>query len=205
VEEHPPQTEAPHRGVELGIAVAVVASDRVPEVRRVHADLVRPPGLGAHLEPGAFAGRIARDHAPCGVGLAADMRVPFHLYWRADAALLAQLPIEGGPLFDAALARCILAALATTTVAVIGAVPLALLDSEAVGWATRALQAMPIAGDPVYGRGAARGADPPRPALHAAVLGFSHPRSGARLCFEAPLPDDLARALDALEQREAAR
>jgi 23S rRNA pseudouridine1911/1915/1917 synthase len=57
----------------------------------------------------------------------------------------------------------------------------------------------------VYGRAAARGADPARPALHAAVLGFSHPRSGARLRFEAPLPDDLARALDALEQREAAR
>src|SRR5512146_2168626 len=79
----------------------------------------------------------------------AFMRVPFHLYWRADAALLAQLPIEGGPLFDAALARCVLAAIATTVVAVIGAIPLALLDPDAVGWATRALQAMPIAGDPV--------------------------------------------------------
>jgi hypothetical protein len=31
------------------------------------------------------------------------MRVPFHVYWRQDAALLAQLPIEGTPLFDAAL------------------------------------------------------------------------------------------------------
>ena len=28
----------------------------------------------------------------------AFMRVPFHLYWRPDAALLAQLPIGGGPL-----------------------------------------------------------------------------------------------------------
>ena len=34
--------------------------------------------------------------------------------------------------------------------------------------------------------------DPGRPALHAAVLGFQHPRSGERLRFEAPLPADLA-------------
>ncbi|MEO8701453.1 MAG: hypothetical protein ABI867_15510 [Kofleriaceae bacterium] len=60
----------------------------------------------------------------------AFMRVPFHLYWRADAALLAQLPIEGGPLFDAALARCIRAALATTLAAVIGALPFLRLDGE---------------------------------------------------------------------------
>jgi hypothetical protein len=53
----------------------------------------------------------------------AFMRVPFHLYWRPDAALLAQLPIEGGPLFDAALVRCIRAAAATTAAAVIGAAP----------------------------------------------------------------------------------
>jgi len=50
---------------------------------------------------------------------------------------------------------------------------------------------LPILGDPVYGR-ARHGAPPlPRPALHAAVLGFTHPRSGARLRFEAPLPADL--------------
>jgi len=55
----------------------------------------------------------------------AFLRVPFHLYWRADAPLLAQLPIEGRPLFDAALARCLTAACATTIAAVIGAVPLA--------------------------------------------------------------------------------
>lgn len=51
---------------------------------------------------------------------------------------------------------------------------------------------LPIAGDPVYGRARKAGAAPlDRPALHAAVLGFRHPRSGARLRFEAPLPDDL--------------
>lgn len=55
----------------------------------------------------------------------AFMRVPFHLYWRRDAALLAQLPIEGGPLFDAALVRCIRAAGATTLAALLGALPFA--------------------------------------------------------------------------------
>jgi hypothetical protein len=61
----------------------------------------------------------------------AFMRVPFHIYWRGDAALLAQLPIEGRPLFDAALVRCLRAAQATTTAAVIGAVPIAMLEG---GW-----------------------------------------------------------------------
>jgi 23S rRNA pseudouridine1911/1915/1917 synthase len=62
---------------------------------------------------------------------------------------------------------------------------------------------LPIAGDPVYGRRRAREDEPPRPALHAAVLGFVHPRSGERLRFEAELPADLASLLDALERREA--
>ncbi len=60
----------------------------------------------------------------------AFMRVPFHLYWRADAALLAQLPIDGGPLFDAALWRCIRAAAATTLAVAIGAAPLAQFSME---------------------------------------------------------------------------
>jgi 23S rRNA pseudouridine1911/1915/1917 synthase len=64
---------------------------------------------------------------------------------------------------------------------------------------------LPIVGDPVYGR---RGSSPmdtrlDRPALHAALLGFTHPRSGERLRFEAPLPEDLAAALAALERRES--
>jgi len=37
-----------------------------------------------------------------------------------------------------------------------------------------------------------------RQALHAAVLGFEHPRSHESLRFESPLPDDMQRALDAL-------
>jgi hypothetical protein len=60
----------------------------------------------------------------------AFMRVPFHLYWRADAALLAQLPIEGGPLLDAALWRCVKSALWTTVVVAIGAAPLAQYSTE---------------------------------------------------------------------------
>jgi 23S rRNA pseudouridine1911/1915/1917 synthase len=66
---------------------------------------------------------------------------------------------------------------------------------------------LPIVGDPVYGR--ARSPAPEealgRPALHAAVLGFAHPRTGERMCFEAPLPADLAALLAELERREAAR
>lgn len=58
---------------------------------------------------------------------------------------------------------------------------------------------LPIAGDPVYGAGRGqRGkpwADLGRPALHAAVLGFRHPRDGRLLHFEAPPPEDLARIL----------
>jgi hypothetical protein len=53
------------------------------------------------------------------------LRVPFHIYWRQDAALLAQLPIEGGPLFDAALLRCVRAALSTTVALAVAAAPIA--------------------------------------------------------------------------------
>lgn len=66
----------------------------------------------------------------------AFLRVPFHIYWRADAPLLAQLPIEGGPLFDAALLRCLSAAAATTIAVVIGAAPLA-LDPDGVALVVR--------------------------------------------------------------------
>ena len=63
---------------------------------------------------------------------------------------------------------------------------------------------LPILGDPVYGR-ASKGPCPlARPALHAAVLGFTHPRTGARMRFEAPLPPDLTLLVAALEREEAA-
>ncbi|MGE0640486.1 MAG: RluA family pseudouridine synthase [Thermoanaerobaculia bacterium] len=62
----------------------------------------------------------------------------------------------------------------------------------------------PIAGDPTYGGIAPRPAGsrslaaPPRVALHAWQLELTHPRSGERLRFEAPLADDLAEWWSAL-------
>lgn len=67
-----------------------------------------------------------------------------------------------------------------------------------------------LLGDPVYGGRrriasgtlgtglAAQAAAFPRQALHAAVLGFVHPRSGQALRFEADLPEDMAILLAAL-------
>ncbi len=37
-----------------------------------------------------------------------------------------------------------------------------------------------------------------RPVLHARSLSFEHPRTGKRMTFEAPLPDDLQQVLDSL-------
>jgi 23S rRNA pseudouridine1911/1915/1917 synthase len=57
----------------------------------------------------------------------------------------------------------------------------------------------PLAGDPVYGRNktvALKGQ-----ALHAAVLGFTHPRSGERFQFEVPLPADFEHVLNSLRLR----
>ena len=67
----------------------------------------------------------------------------------------------------------------------------------------------PIVGDPAYGgrRKLPAGASPelvnalqtfPRQALHAARLTLTHPKSGKRVSFDAPLPEDLAGLLDAL-------
>jgi 23S rRNA pseudouridine1911/1915/1917 synthase len=61
---------------------------------------------------------------------------------------------------------------------------------------------LPILGDPVYGRARRDPTGLERPALHAVILGFDHPRRGERLRFEAPLPEDLARAVSILEQAE---
>jgi 23S rRNA pseudouridine1911/1915/1917 synthase len=64
----------------------------------------------------------------------------------------------------------------------------------------------PIVGDPVYGGRfkLPRGASPnlidtlrefKRQALHAAALGFNHPRSGKRLTLQSPVPPDFAQLL----------
>jgi 23S rRNA pseudouridine1911/1915/1917 synthase len=69
----------------------------------------------------------------------------------------------------------------------------------------------PIVGDPLYLRripAASRGLpealrhallDFPRQALHAASLGFSHPRTGEAMRFETPPPDDMTALIGLLE------
>lgn len=61
---------------------------------------------------------------------------------------------------------------------------------------------LPIVGDAVYGRARNQGTDLARPALHAAALGFVHPRSGKSMRFTAPLPADLTLLLASLERCE---
>ncbi|MBK9139198.1 MAG: RluA family pseudouridine synthase [Verrucomicrobia bacterium] len=62
----------------------------------------------------------------------------------------------------------------------------------------------PLVGDLVYGRKQnARlkeltGVEAPRQMLHARLLAFDHPRSGERLSFEAPWPEDFAAVVRAL-------
>src|SRR5437016_1494464 len=77
--------------------------------------------LAGFVASRATAGEAAASHAwlggTCVAFAIAFLRVPFHLYWRPDAAFLAQLPIGGAPLFDAALVRCARAAAATTLTA----------------------------------------------------------------------------------------
>ena len=69
----------------------------------------------------------------------------------------------------------------------------------------------PIVGDPVYGRrlGSPKGASArllatlrsfKRQALHAAKLGFDHPRTGKRVSFNSPVPRDFEALLAALRE-----
>lgn len=51
----------------------------------------------------------------------------------------------------------------------------------------------PLVGDPAYGR--SKGVPMKGQALHAAVLGYVHPRSGEYLEFNAPLPEDMKQLL----------
>jgi 23S rRNA pseudouridine1911/1915/1917 synthase len=66
----------------------------------------------------------------------------------------------------------------------------------------------PIVGDPVYGRRQASGGSSGmqaqlgcirRQMLHAWRLEINHPRSGARMRFESPLPEDMERLIAELE------
>jgi 23S rRNA pseudouridine1911/1915/1917 synthase len=58
----------------------------------------------------------------------------------------------------------------------------------------------PVCGDRVYGASLAlaRYLGLERPALHAAHLGFAHPRDGAWIAFDEALPEDLLTAVDRL-------
>jgi 23S rRNA pseudouridine1911/1915/1917 synthase len=63
----------------------------------------------------------------------------------------------------------------------------------------------PIVGDPVDGA-PGRGAPPaPRQMLHAALLAFEHPLTGAAVRAESPLPDDFRRALGAIRSGSTPR
>ncbi|MFL5251468.1 MAG: RluA family pseudouridine synthase [Rhodopila sp.] len=70
----------------------------------------------------------------------------------------------------------------------------------------------PVVGDPLYIRRVPSAAktveqplrgellDFPRQALHAASLGFSHPRTGQVISFQAPLPDDMAALINHIDR-----
>jgi 23S rRNA pseudouridine1911/1915/1917 synthase len=58
----------------------------------------------------------------------------------------------------------------------------------------------PLAGDPVYGPRRS-GVRLQGQALHAATLGFVHPRTGEHLLFEAPIPQDMANEIARLRNR----
>ncbi|WP_248926585.1 RluA family pseudouridine synthase [Paenibacillus hamazuiensis] len=59
----------------------------------------------------------------------------------------------------------------------------------------------PLVGDPAYGRSKGITMEVEGQALHAAELGFTHPRSGERMQFEAPLPAEMERLLDVLRKQ----
>jgi 23S rRNA pseudouridine1911/1915/1917 synthase len=60
----------------------------------------------------------------------------------------------------------------------------------------------PLAGDPQHGGEVGRtfSPRPPRLALHAGMLGFTHPATGERVRFEAPMPEELAGWIERLRR-----
>jgi 23S rRNA pseudouridine1911/1915/1917 synthase len=59
----------------------------------------------------------------------------------------------------------------------------------------------PLVGDPAYGPSRSKGAAMEGQALHAAILGFVHPRTEEHLQFEAALPPDMQHLLHVLRNR----
>jgi len=57
----------------------------------------------------------------------------------------------------------------------------------------------PLVGDTVYRRGTRHGMEFPRQALHAAELSLKHPQTGKQMTWQAPLPADMKRLLERLE------
>ena len=57
----------------------------------------------------------------------------------------------------------------------------------------------PLVGDTVYRRGTRHGLSFPRQALHAAELSLKHPTSGKAMTWQAPLPADMKRLLEKLQ------
>jgi 23S rRNA pseudouridine1911/1915/1917 synthase len=56
----------------------------------------------------------------------------------------------------------------------------------------------PVIGDTVYGRARASAVKADRQMLHAAKLSLNHPKTGTRMTFEAPLPEDMETLLKQL-------
>jgi 23S rRNA pseudouridine1911/1915/1917 synthase len=63
----------------------------------------------------------------------------------------------------------------------------------------------PVCGDRTHGGELERAflPRPPRLALHAMVLGFTHPATGKRVRWEAPIPDELTRWIDRLRSPQS--
>ncbi|MEK3915106.1 RluA family pseudouridine synthase [Paenibacillus sp. FSL H7-0331] len=59
----------------------------------------------------------------------------------------------------------------------------------------------PLVGDPAYGPSRGKGATMDGQALHAAILGFTHPRTGEHLQFEAEIPTDMQHLIHILKNR----
>lgn len=59
----------------------------------------------------------------------------------------------------------------------------------------------PLVGDPAYGPSRGKGATMDGQALHAAILGFTHPRTGEHLQFEAEIPADMQHLIHILKNR----
>lgn len=58
----------------------------------------------------------------------------------------------------------------------------------------------PLVGDPLYGPRKVVGKN--GQFLHAALLGFKHPRTGKEMVFEAPLPENFQKMLDKLDKQQ---